>query len=164
MDRKQAIDDLIDATKAVKDGSIPETKPQKTDYDAYCKKLNDLAAYIEDLDKQLGDTKSATVRTDYLLKAAVDAWTDGKKNADAAWDYYEDNPEDYTTYTCPGHEQTRFDPILQKDVPIPGAGKTYCSSGKSCPDPDVDKEEWDKDGGYTLNTPSYENISADNDE
>lgn len=164
MDRKQAIDDLIDATKAVKDGSIPETKPQKTDYDAYCKKLNDLAAYIEDLDKQLGDTKSATVRTDYLLKAAVDAWTDGKKNADAAWDYYEDNPEDYTTYTCPGHEQTRFDPILQKDVPIPGAGKTYCSSGKSCPDPDVDKEEWDKDGGYTLNTPSYENISTDNDE
>ena len=162
MDRKQAIDDLVDATKAVKDASVAATKPSKDDYDAYCRKLSDLKAYIDDLDKQLGDTKSATVRTDRLLEEAVKAWNDGKSDVDDAWDYYHKHPEDYTTYNCNGHDYTEKDPKTGNDVPIPGKGKWYHKEGEY-PDDEGTLEDWDKDGGYTLIEPSYKNISTDDE-
>ena len=166
MDRKQAIDDLIDATKAVKDNPVATTSPKKDDYYAYCRKAYDLAAYIEDLNKQLGETKSATVRTDHLLEEAVKAWNEADSKARDAYLYFQNHQDEYIeSYKCPGHSVSGGVEIdkITGTITVKPSTTEYCSDPYSCPDREPIYEKWTEHDGYSWKEPSYNNISTDDE-
>lgn len=160
MERKEAIDNVVDAMNTLKDMNLTTTSPKQQDYYDYCDAASNLAAYIEKLDDVLSDHDSATEHTNQVLENAVKAWETADENAKKAYQYYEDNKDtEYTSKSCGGHYTRQvFDPIRHEYVDDTTSPKTPCSDINTCSNPKYDTENWDEHHKLDWTKPTYENI------
>ena len=159
--RKEAIDDVVNATRIVHQSTFSTERPTYESYKQYCKNVSNLSSYIADLDAILGEQKTATAQTDHVLKNAVAVWEAANVKEQKAFQYYESHQDEYIIgMKCQGHIPTKIDPETGEEVRIPGPLRYHSDTDKTCDNREPEYEEWDRYGDYEWITPSYVNIST----